>query len=40
MPANSAPKDDQQAAPKPPQQKKDQTKVHSPFAPPAVSAEQ
>jgi hypothetical protein len=41
MPANSAPKEDQQTTPIPPQQKKDQTKnVHSPFAPPAVSAEQ
>ena len=42
MPANSAPSNDQQTAPKPPQQKKDQTqnKPHSPFAPPSVSAEQ
>jgi hypothetical protein len=41
MPANSAPKDDQQTVPKPPQQKKDQTlNQHSPFAPPPISAEQ
>jgi hypothetical protein len=41
MPANSAPKDDQQTAPKPPHQKKDQTlNQHSPFAPPPISAEQ
>lgn len=41
MPANSAPKDKQQAPAKPPQQKKDQTEnQHSPFSPPPTSAEQ
>jgi hypothetical protein len=41
MPANSVPKDQQQAPPKPPQQKKDQTEnQHSPFAAPPISAEQ
>jgi hypothetical protein len=43
MPANSAPQDQPQAQPNPPQPKKDQTelnKPHSPFSPPAISAEQ
>lgn len=42
MPAGSAPKEQPPTEPKPPQQKKDQTqnKPHSPFAPPAISAEQ
>jgi hypothetical protein len=41
MPAGTPPKDQPQEQPQPPQPKKDQTQnVHSPFSPPAVSAEQ
>lgn len=43
MPAGSPPKDQPQAQPKPQQQQKNQTEMknqHSPFSPPAISAEQ